>query len=406
MSWVDKIKQQITIQLGGKTFTPNFISPQYEMEFNLSEYNFPNVNGTYIDRKNAQGKRHSLILFFQGEDHIELTNDLIKTNQQRSDPWKINHPYYGQIFAQPFRIKVDNRKYNISIITVAITETIRRDGLAYRTPPEVEIVAAKDALDQISLAQAELNMTAPDSETISTLSTSIEEIDSAAENSIIDLDDVNEFKNLVIDAQKAATNVISDVTSAVSQTQALINFPFQVVSTVRARVLTALDMTERLVLSAGNILGIKNTDKALYVSQIATIVSGASIASITNISDGSYGSAADVNDTIDIMSNVRTTAESFIESISIDGYSPDPDIIKGIDFCIDQAIASLIDIAFNSEQEFIILTGFSDNIIELSHRYYGPSEDDSNLERFITTNNIGLNEIFGLSEAREIKYYR
>ncbi len=45
------------------------------------------------------------------------------------------------------------------------------------------------------------------------------------------------------------------------------------------------------------------------------------------------------------------------------------------------------------------------NVILLSHKFYGSDENDDNLQKFIDTNNIGLNELLNISKGRKVIYY-
>jgi hypothetical protein len=68
-------------------------------------------------------------------------------------------------------------------------------------------------------------------------------------------------------------------------------------------------------------------------------------------------------------------------------------------------LSQLFVIAVGAQQQRRYVLSVDSNPIILSHRFYGPSEDDSNLDRFISQNNIGINEILQLKKGREVIYY-
>ena len=76
MSWQERLKDIIfTIKTGdGKTFHPLWINGEKSKEFNISKYDFINVEGSFIDRKKPQSNLYPLVFYFQGDDNIEQAN--------------------------------------------------------------------------------------------------------------------------------------------------------------------------------------------------------------------------------------------------------------------------------------------------------------------------------------------
>lgn len=347
-----------------------------------------------------------MILFWQGHNHLSQTKRFIDANEKHDEPWLINHPYYGEIRVQPYRMKVDNRKFNISVISVAVTETIRRDGLTYQDPSIPKIKAVKAQLDVVNLERYELALFDVDATDVDALTDSVDQIEEAGKRPIFLSEEITEFKNVVSKAQNAATNMISDVESAISRTQELINYPFTVISDFKTKILTAKDMFDKLVNSVENILGISDNERARLTGQTSAIVSSGAIAAISNLDIAPYDNALEVQDTIDLLSDLRDSYIQLLDDITTDTSFPDPDVVTGVEFVIDEAISNLTEIAFNSAQEFSIFTDGNDNVIELAHRFYGAENDDSNIDKLILTNQIGLNEILSIPAERVIKYYK
>jgi len=75
MSWIEKIKEGIKITTGdGEIYEPLYILSSKSIDYNVAEFNFPNVNGTLVKVGNKRGTRHSLRIIFQGEDHLDVSD--------------------------------------------------------------------------------------------------------------------------------------------------------------------------------------------------------------------------------------------------------------------------------------------------------------------------------------------
>jgi hypothetical protein len=60
--------------------------------------------------------------------------------------------------------------------------------------------------------------------------------------------------------------------------------------------------------------------------------------------------------------------------------------------------------SFETKRERIVITDKKTNLILLVHRYLGMDDDDENLDVFIKTNNLKLNQLFSIEKGVEIRY--
>src|SRR4051812_32567908 len=117
MSWVDKLKNRIKIQMGdGKIYFPSWIPDHKRVEYNTAEFEFPNVEGTLVKRGTPLGRKYNLKLFFSGPDHLD-DSDAFESSASDNRPWTIFHPYHGTIICQPTSLDFDNSNYNVTEIT-------------------------------------------------------------------------------------------------------------------------------------------------------------------------------------------------------------------------------------------------------------------------------------------------
>ena len=124
MSWLDRIDSGVTITTGdGKSYQPLWKNAQKSVEFNISEFNFPDVQGTLVYRGTAMGRKFPLELYFQGDDHLDVS-DAFELSARDPRPWVISHPFYNDIIVHPISLSFDNKAYNVTQITGQVMETI------------------------------------------------------------------------------------------------------------------------------------------------------------------------------------------------------------------------------------------------------------------------------------------
>jgi len=119
-----RLSKDLSITTGdGKVFTPEWINAQKEVSWQVAQFNFPEVKGTFVDRREENGSKYTLEIFFQGSDHLAEMKDFLNS---ANDPrfWTIIHPIYDTLIVQPLSIKIDNKKYNVSRLIIPIVETI------------------------------------------------------------------------------------------------------------------------------------------------------------------------------------------------------------------------------------------------------------------------------------------
>ena len=66
MSWTEKLKKGLEITTGdGKKFFPLYLLDPKTTNFNVAEFEFPNIEGTLVKRSLVKGTRHKLTFFFK-----------------------------------------------------------------------------------------------------------------------------------------------------------------------------------------------------------------------------------------------------------------------------------------------------------------------------------------------------
>lgn len=406
MSWLDNIKTDLVIETGdGKKFTPDWLNASKAVEYNIVEFDFPNIPGTLVKRSQPRGRKYNLEIYFKGDDHLEQSNEFEKSaNDSRA--WTISHPFYGRIIVQPISLAFDNTRYNTTKITGVIIETITEDNPKATVAPIEKIEADKEVLD-ITFEESFANDVIPDTDDINTLT----------ENNKTFFDIGSKIASLTVDSEKyfnlfnEANAFILDATAeplaAIRALQAVINAPALFVRSVKNRITVFVEQITKLSSGINNILTPSN--KKIYENNVGIALSAMALAA-SNPQEGDYDSRAKVLEIIDEITISYNTYLTDLDTLQTDtggdedSYIPDAESLIGLNNLINFTLSNLFDIALESKQERSIILEDDSNIILLAHRFNGLQADDSTIDSLMEINDIGLNEILNIRKGRKIIY--
>lgn len=407
MGWIDNINEQMTITTGdGKQYTPEWLDAQITMEFNISQFNFINIPGTKVDRRQPLGNKYNLRVFFQGDNHLEVAEAFrISAGDPRA--WNISHPFYGKITVQPLGLSFDFTKYNVSEITGSVMETITDENPKTSIDPTLKISADKDDLD-VAVSEAFSNSIIPDSTDKNQLASAQSSYYTEASKQITGTD-AEKFLNLYNAAQSAIIEATAEPFNAITKIQEFINFPPGLLYTTTQNRITMLEnQFVNLNLSVADI--ITRNQKIVYEANAGVLIANMAIASITP-QPGNYGTRNQVISAINTIIANYNLYISLLDSLQTannggpTSYIPDAQSITKLNDLINYTVANLFQIAISTKQERSIFIEDDSNIILLTHRFYGLDADDANIEQFILNNGIGLTEMYQIKKGRKIIYY-
>jgi hypothetical protein len=430
MSWIDKLNNsKFKIQTGdGKEYTPLWKNANKEKEYNYSSFEFINKEGTYIDRRKPKSAKYNLVLYFQGDDYLDLCDQFEKS---ASDPryWTVEHPLYGTITGQPLSLARADNTYNNTEITVEFWETILT-GVPKKSNSIQDDIAAdrKQLIEDSSVSFASNVKLAPIDQ--SRMQGQIDHIN--IQSSPI-LNDANkeEFRSRYGKAKSATTKILDDAYNGMKQINELVSFSADYKPDTFEDVIvgvvdffgldkkfeTEISVVQKIAVMYDIYKSVKEdlftkqnrNNKSFFESIGSSIVSAVcQIALEPNEED--YISRKDVekasesvnelyNDYVVTMDQMQSPIEDLINAFSLD-YN----VHSGLSAIINKTLYNLYDIAFNSKQERSIEIEKDTNLIILTHKYFGLDEEDKNIEKFRKLNNIVNDRIFGVKKGTVIKY--
>jgi hypothetical protein len=405
MSWEDNIKQNFIITCGdGAVYQPLYDDKAIvkDVEYNLTEFNFPNIEGTFIDRRLAKGNRYSMDIVFQGANHL---NEVARFERSAKDrrPWVIEHPKYGRLNVQPASLNFNDNTLNFTRITGTLLETILR-GLPTVTINPVDQI---EELCRLSFDSGAL-LFAAEPPVPQNMAVANSAFYSAGVNSGAPQLQTENYFNLFNDANSAILNATAQPLAAIRALQAVIGAPAAFSIAVRQRLQILVNQFLGLINTLGNISS--QAAKIQFETTTGTVLSSmCSAASTPQPND--YVNMVDVLNVVQIILDTQTL---FIESLdtlqtdnggNTDSYVPNFQFVTDVTDAVNFTVSQLFEIAIGAQQERSIFCDTDTNVILLAHRFYGLDQNDVNIQRLVDNNLIGLSEILEIKKGRKILYY-
>ncbi len=411
MSWEQDINKPYKITTGeGSTFEVLWIGASKAYEFNVSQFEFIGVKGTLVDRREVKGRTFPIQVYLQGENHLKESRRF-ETASFDKRPWKIDHPLYGLLLVQPISLTFDdNESVNYTKITGVVMETITNKGIQTKRDPIDTIEDLQVKTLEASALAFELTATPVPED----MSFNNETIYNLGKPKISLQSEFEDYFNAFNTAESAILDATSQPLAAVRTMQTVIEAPARFVIDVDTRVDLIIDQCNALIVSMVALTvgggAISLAQKALFENNVASLISSLSLAAGLPLA-GNYKKSQNVLDVIKKIIDIYNQYVSVLGDLQTgsganpDDYNPNGNAQTALNEIVNFTISNLFNIALNAKQERTYVLTEDDNAIILSHRFYGPSNDDEKLLQFIDENSIGLSEILGLKKGRVVKYY-
>lgn len=397
MSWKDNI-ETIEFELitgDGKSWFPKWTTSVKNVNFNTEGFNFVGVQGTYVAREKQQGAQYPIELYFDSEDHLDVAYNF-DISSQNKNVWTINHPIFGKIICQPLSLSYDSTGLSYTKITGTVWET-----LTEKLPRQVQNITKTVGEIYIEIQSIILGKKTVDSETResevivgdldgSSIATATETIDIIEKYYTI-LPQINEqtvwLKNKIRNCSAAIQELIQEPIRFIEQLQSLISFPFEIEQNIVSKINELKNVLDDLI----NI-----GDLSLFESTATSILSFANYMAV----NATYDKNKDVADTISLLKSMNDSILSYYET---NGIIQDFQLYQKQDLIYNLTIANLYEIGLSSKQERTVILEYDSNPILLTHRFYGFS--DVNLDRFVSENDLTIEELLFIKKGKKIIWY-
>jgi hypothetical protein len=408
MSYTENIEQTYRITTGeGSTFQVLWKNAEKSYEFNVAQFEFIETRGTLVDRREVKGRTFPIEIYFQGDNHL-TESSRFETATLDKRPWTIEHPLYGKLIVQPISLTFNNSEsVSYTKVTGLTMETITDNGLVVTDNPNDVI----EELNEESLAVGAENfatVTPNPADMAQTTDVIYQQGIPISKNPI----QSEEYFNLFNETQSVILNATSQPLAAMRSLQTMIEAPAKFETSVQNRITALTNQFNSLVTSVLNIVpgNLTLAQKLLFENSAGPLINAMALAASLP-QTGNYQNRSAI---ISVINTLIANYNSYVSTIDnlrsgIPGnpntYSPGSQYQNGLSALINFTISNLFNIAAGARQERNFILTDDDNLVTLSHRFYGPSLDDANVTEFRLVNNIGLSEILGLKKGRSIVYY-
>lgn len=408
MSWQEAINQGLIITTGdGKVYRPIYSMSPRTTEFNMAEFDFPNIRGTLAVKSEARGRRYTMDFYFQGDDHLDVSSEFEKSSYDKR-PWIVEHPMHGVMVMQASSITYDNTGLNVTKITAQLIETLSEIAPKQSTVPQNQIAIDVENFGTTSDESFEARLK---DGSLSINGLTLNMLGIYDETATIKKSEIqaNEYFNLFNKANALILDITAEPLLAIQAVKDVIMYPSLFEVSVKDRINMILEQYQSLVDGITEL--ITPDEKLIFENNAGNLVASMVQAVSNPFDDNDYGNMVDVLSTIDILADFFNEFLTDLDGLQTDNngdtdsYIPDYDVISSLSGVVNYTIASLFEIALGAKQERIVVLEHDDNLINLTHRFYGLVEDDSTIDEFIRNNQIGLNELLLIKKGREIKYY-
>jgi len=394
MNWLDRI-ENINLEIitgDGESYFPLWKQAEKQVAYNVQTYDFAGVEGSYVDRKLRKAYKYPLVLWFQGENHIDEANKFLLSSENPKE-WTIKHPIYDNLYVQPLEFTIDNSLMNVTKITGTVVETLTSKYPQAKVNNVHKIKTAKKDIDEKTKVYFDENLSTL---SIKSAENTVQNISDNYTKHIENEKDVEKYKNFLRVASQSAQGVANDIISYINDIQNLINFPFQIWQSVQGRVQSVIDSVNNLQI---NIFDSKD-DKKLFEINQTCLLSIACNCAVNPTQDSDYKTR---NQVYDIVNKIIDAYSYILKMFDDSEHEQNSDLAQRLDFIVNLTIGELYQIALKSKQERNIILENDNNIINLTQKFY--SFSDSNLDDFIIQNDISLDEYICIKKGRKIKYY-
>lgn len=412
MTWQDRLREAAyTPPSGSPRITFTYENVQKQTEKKTTAFEFPDVNGTFVQDLGHTGRRVPLRVIFWGDDH-DLEAATFEAALLEKGAGLLEHPAYGSIDVVPFgaiTLRNDLKTAgNQTIVEVSFFETT---GLAYplnQNDPASQVLAAIDEYNSAAAAQFADGVELETTVERGSFENQWQSLIDAARDGLKPIADTqqdvaNQFDAIYQSINQSIDVLVRDPLTLAFQTGILLQAPARALTSIEAR----LDAYNNL---ASSVIGTgiatqgydsenENNFKAgdFYAS---TYVSGSVLAVVNNQFQTKSEALTAAEGIINQLTQVVEWRDNNYESLDeIDT----GELYQKLQEAVAIATGFLVEISFTLKQEKRFTLDRNRSVIDLVAELYG--EVDDQLDLFISSNNLSGSEILELPAGREIVYY-
>ena len=410
MAWTDRLKEAAYISPSGERYTFEFENVSNSRNKKTTEFDFPDVDGTYVQESGSTGRSFPLRCIFWGADYDQEAEAFDEALFEVGTG-KLEHPVYGTVDVVPTGTvtRRDDLKTaaNQAIIEVTFMSTI---GLIYpsaQNDPASEVIAAVDAFNTSLAGEFEDNIGLDTEVEKATFKNKYNAFLDQVENGLGAVADTvaevqSEFNAINDSINRGIDVLIGQPLTLAFQTMQLIQAPARAFALITAKLDAYKNLATSIISNADGSTSVSTTSLDFYTKDLyaATHVTGAVLSTVNNqfaTRVDAIEAAAAVLEQFDAVSawkDENLTALSAIDTGAA---------YQQLQAAVALTAGYLVEVSFSLKQERRIVLDRSRTIVDLTAELYGSVDD--NLDFLIASNDFSGSEILELPKGKEVVYY-
>jgi len=429
-TWQDRLREAAYTSPGGTRITFDFTDVRRLNRKRTTAFEFPGVDGAYIQDNGSGPRRYPLRCFFSGGQH-----DLFATAFEQSllerGVGKLQHPLYGTFNVVPFGeiVRRDDlvTAANQTVVEVTFFKTLGAIFPSAGKSAESEILAA---LAGFNLAEAQqwansMNLAGAleEASTKATIRDFLLSVsDALGDVSEATLSVTREFRTIQRDINLGLDILIGQPLQLAQQISNMITLPARALAGIQSRLDAYGDLANSIFGSdAGNpaISLLPGTANQSLTTRVANDfhtadlhASSAVAGSVSSVLNNTFETKPDaieaaeaVQNQFDAWTEFREPGFTALEAIpALGNFQLDTgEGYQALHQAVALSVGFLIEVSFSLVPERVIVLDRARTIIDLSAEVYGSVDD--RLDFLINTNELSGSEILELKRGRVIRYY-
>lgn len=411
MSWQDRLREAVYTSPNGTRQAFDYEDLSGEIELRGTAYNFPDADGTYVQRTGRSGRRMPLRMIFWGAD-CDIEAQRFESLLLETGVGRLSHPVYGLVDVVPFGplTRRDDLKTaaNQVIIEVVFWETIGIIYPASQADPSSAVLSSIEAYNSssseqfgesvdISTAGARVALKNVYSVLVGAAGSGLDSVASATDKVS------RQFNSIYSSITQGIDSLIGEPVTLARQTALLIQSPGRAASSIAARLSAYRSLAAGIITSSptGTGPGIRPSNEFHSRDLFASGYVSASVVSVVNnrfeTKTAALLAAEEVLSQLDAVVAWRDTRYTDLQEVDTG------ELYQNLAQSVALAAGFLVEISFSLKQERIIVLDRARTIIDLAAEIYGSVDDQ--LDFLINTNALTGSEILELPRGRQIVYY-